>query len=550
VNASSILERNLLALSAGHPRLSRLLGATGPSPEAAFLRSRQGTLVPALAGGERPLALHSTVDPHREGRRYFELYRGAGYLVFLGLGGGYQVLPFLGDEGVCRILIVEGQAAFLRAVLERIDLRRLLLDSRVHLELEQGPERIRDFLLSDYLPAIHGNLSVVPLRPSVEARREYYEGLLDCIRAAVEQVAEDYSVQARFGRRWFTNTLANLEAAEKATAAVKPTRRALVVGAGPSLEGQLQTLRELRREALLIASDTSLPALLACGIRPDLVLSIDCQQISYHHFLQGLPEEVTLALDLASPPVLARRAPRVLFFASRHPLSLYLSAHFRPFPPIDTSGGSVAHAAVHLAQQLGAREIYLLGLDFSYPDGKAYCRGTYLYSLFGALGHRLAPLPSLFFSFMLRGQLHPQPIPGGVRYTSAALLAYKSRLESLLAGSESRIIQLPGRGLPLQLPTPPAAGRHGTGRIMAAGAPLVPWRSFLERYLEGLRALPEPEPPLSRYLQKLPEEQRALWLTLLPAAAALRERLHRQGHELLREVQSWSVGMVSRCLDR
>ena len=34
----------------------------------------------------------------------------------------------------------------------------------------------------------------------------------------------------------------------------------------------------------------------------DLVLSIDCQHISYHHFLRGYPSGAPLVLDLASPP--------------------------------------------------------------------------------------------------------------------------------------------------------------------------------------------------------------------------------------------------------
>jgi len=554
MSVSSILQRNLLALSANHPHLGELISRTDPDPAVVFLTARSGALVPALHGGGRSAAMHSLIDPIREGQRLHASYQGAGYLVFLGFGAGYQILPFLGRSEVSRIIIIEKRPPHLRALLEHIDLREILLDPRVCFLVDRNPDQIKEFILSDYLPAIYGDMKGVPLRPSVEAEQHYYKRLLTTIHEVIGMVADDYTVQAQFGKKWFVNTLANLPKVEESTVTVKPVQRAFITGAGPSLEPQIEQLRKLRDSGFLIASDTSLPALLCYGLKPDLVLSIDCQLVSYHHFLKGLPGGVPLLLDLASPPVLTRLPGKISFFASNHPLSLYLSAHWRPLPFIDTSGGNVSHAAVSLAQYLGAGEIYLLGTDFSYPEGKAYARATYLFPLFRSFESRLDPLENLFLSFILKNKnIIKERNQEQLRYTTKPLIGYKQRLEVYLRETEARVIPLPGKGVPLNLES-----RHGKsgirhGRIFAAGAPKMSWKSFLRQYRKGLEAIPAPSCPVSKYLFDLPFEQRSLWTTLYPAAAAFREHDptdERREHLLLRRVRDWSLSVISRFLDR
>lgn len=557
MSGSVILQRNLEALAAAQPEAARRLRGVEPSPEVVFLTSRGGALVPARRGGRRPVPLHSTVDPFKEGHRQLALHGSTGYLVVLGVGAGYHVLPLLTAEGVSRIVLVEADVPQFRAVLGSVDLRPLLGHSWVRLLLGVDPPSLRAFLLADYLPAVHGDLRTVPLQSVVTADPGRYGQLADAIQAAVAAVADDYSVQSRFGRRWFLNTLANLPAAQDCTVTLGPVPRAVVTGAGPSLETQVQHIPRLRAGACLIASDTSLPALRQYGILPDVVVSIDCQHISYHHFLQGLPPQVPLVLDLASPPLLARLAPRPLFFASGHPLSRLLAQRWRPLPLLDTSGGNVSHAAVSLALLLGAREVHLLGVDFSYPEGKAYSRGTYLYPVFHSAEQRLRPLEGQFFSFLMRNEsLVRQRTPAGLRYGTPSLSAYRDRLQALADSAPGRVVSLPGKGLPLrQSPPQEQTGRDpGDAGLVAAGPARCGWREFLAGYIRGLESLPPPFAPAGRYLDGLAAEQLALWATLLPAAAAL--SVPREPHpvptgeDLLAEVRNWSVSAARRFWDR
>ena len=544
---------NLLALSANMPDLSGRLSAVRPSESVLFLRSAGGLPVPAIDSPGRSIPLHSMIDPEREGNRLAERYQGAGYLIFLGIGGGYHIRPFLQQDQVSRILLINHDLSLFRALLERIDLRTILLDPRVRVLIEKETAQFKEFLLSDYLPAIDGDLNIIPLRPMVESKPLYFQTMVEQARSVIGKIADDYTVQAKFGKKWFINTLANLEAAEKSTVSIRPIHKAIVTGAGPSLELQVDRIESLRKNALLIASDTSLPALLDFGIEPDLVISIDCQQISYHHFLRGLPDHIPLVLDLASPPILTRLSNKTIFLSSGHPFSQYVSAHWRKFPVIDTSGGNVSQAAISLAQFLGADEIFLLGADFSFPEGKSYSRGTYIYPLFRSQESHLQTLESLFFSFILKNDVIIKDRMGdNLRYTTRPMIGYKERLEELLKPGNIRLTPLPGKGVPLKLPQiHPAArsSRKVIGNILAAGAPTTNWENFLQEYLSGIKALPKPYNPLSQYFHELGGNDQSLWLTQFPAAAALRESEEkRAGFELLERVREWTISIIQRHL--
>ena len=214
---------------------------------------------------------------------------------------------------------------------------------------------------------------------------------------------------------------------------------------------------------------------------------------------------------------------------------------------------------------LGAREISLVGLDFSYPEGKAYSRGTYLYPLFRSWETRLRPLETQFLSFVFKNAtIGREKVERSIRYTTRPLIGYKERLEHSLRGTAARVLQLPGPGVPLDLPGPHAGSEPAKGLGLAApaapvrgmfapGPPQRDWQEFLFGYLRDLKGLPSPRTPASAYFFDLGEGQRALWATLLPAAAAFRERvpeLRRDAARLLRDVLDWSVTAVSRALGR
>jgi hypothetical protein len=542
-----ILEINLAALSSRDPELAAAVRSSPPDRSIAFARAKNGSIVPAALrpGGQAPL--HSLYDPQHESRRLLESFKGSGCLVFLGLGGGYLVEAAFEDPQVASVLVLEKDIAALRSLLQHVPLAGLLGDGRVR--LAAGPQAVRSRLFAAWQPALMGALQTLALRPWCEAQPAWSAAAVAQLRLAIDEVRSDYGVQAHFGKRWFSNMLLNLEAAERPPARLPSGATAHVTAAGPSLERHMPLIASRGREGMLIASDTSLPALLRWGATPDAVLSMDCQIYSYHHFLQGVPARTTVFLDLASPPFLARTAGRLAFIAGGHPFARYVDSRWRRFPRVDTSGGNVAHAAVSLAGCLGARRITLHGADFSYPRGKPYSRGTYLYDFFDSSQSRVEPTESQSCGFIHRSSdLLRERHGDRWVYTTTVLREYRARMIGLIQGIDAEVIPSDGDGLDL----PRAAGPR-PAPSEATPAPSPPprgWREFLSQYAEELAGIDVPAGTPGVRFHMLDRPQRELWETILPIAARVIAEHPGQpaGEPAFAEARRWALSRISRVL--
>ena len=502
-----IFERNLLALSKNDPVLcNRLTMAVTTKNIYRFLESRSGETIPALMekdGSAHPL--HSTVDPVREGERLVSTLSEEGYIVFLGLGGAFAAEAALKFGYTKKVLVVEYDCNGLAELLSSKDYCKLFQDQRFSLLADPDPEILEKYIIDNYIPAVNGGIRVFPLRVRTDADLRFNDAA-EAVKNALDAVSRDYSVQAYFGKRWFSNIIRNLPLAQKQTSGISPIRKAVICAAGPSLEEQIPHIKELKAnkkkqtESFIIATDTSLPVLLHSDVEPDAVVSIDCQNISYQHFFSILPKKTLLFLDLASPVLIASQTKNRIFFSGGHPLSLYICRLWRSLPVLDTSGANVTYTSLSLAENLGAKEYILFGNDFSYPLGKTYARGTYIYAFFEKKQSRYASIESQHSEFLYRDLSLKKNISKKNKwcYETDSLNFYREKVfQKEKALHESKTGNL-------------ALFSSGPARQSAC--------SFLEQYKNSIKKLNSFDPLI--YQEK--NETAELLVTLLPLAAFYR----------------------------
>jgi hypothetical protein len=331
---------------------------------------------------------------------------------------------------------------------------------------------------------------------------------------------------------------------------VPPIKKAAVCAAGPSLSLQIPVIQKKRKDVFLIAVDTSLPCLLNAGITPDAVISIDCQHISYYHFMDGLPQGVLLFLDLASPPLLASRSKSFHFFTSAHPLTRYISRLWKPLPELDTSGGNVTYAAVSLAEQFGAGEIELYGADFSYPGGVSYACGAYIYSLFAKRQNRLSPLEAQCSDFLYRTPLEKisaQTEGSSWYYENRLLKFYRQRLEEKSLYMEAALFPAEGLGAPIRVGQ--IEDHKPNHKSFIIGKAAMEAQKFLEYYKSRIASLPKPEKSAALYLELLRDEDRAVFATILPLAASIKNRNSKGDYkELIEKAKAYTIKQIDRIL--
>lgn len=156
---------------------------------------------------------------------------------------------------------------------------------------------------------------------------------------------------------------------------------ALIVGAGPSLDQEIQTIKKYNDRFVVIAADAALKPLLAAGIRVDYVTSIERHNIFQLPFFQGIDQKVDaelIAFPVVHPDVLSSYPGNVRLVYRNYSFFAYFE---KAYPKgILRCGGSTSHLGVRLADYMGCRRVFLIGCDSAYEekDGKfrSHCSGT------------------------------------------------------------------------------------------------------------------------------------------------------------------------------
>lgn len=154
-------------------------------------------------------------------------------------------------------------------------------------------------------------------------------------------------------------------------------RSAYLFASGPSLEDHLEELSAafggLPAEApspLLIAVDTAYRTLLARGIRPHLVVTMDRHLTAERVIFPGTESTSLVYFPLTDPEIVSGwKGPR---FAAYSATPLYEELRSELPRAVLWSGGSVLHSAVDLAVLLGISQMTLFGADFAFIGGRTH----------------------------------------------------------------------------------------------------------------------------------------------------------------------------------
>ena len=352
-------ERNAAVLKSRWPDVfARLQTEDDASSQAELVEGLQSTL--RING----IQLTSRHDRLAEARlQAASLPPGSEVLHIYGTGLGDLPRVLLEDHGAARLRVHILNGALFALVLTLTDQDDWLSDPRIELayaadhaeirfpffalpaELELADEnnaRIRDRLVSEV--HIHfNNREFDPQSPEIVQRLEESFSL----------VSRDPDVAQLFGSQ--------------------AGREIYVIGTGPSLEQHFKKLLAVRGQVqrpLFICVDTAYRPLIAQGIVPDLVVTID-QRISERHLPAADSENIRLVyLPLGDPQVLsAWQGERYVAFS---PSPVYARLRQRIQRGMLAAGGSVIHPAVDLAVKMGATQITLFGVDFAYPMNKSH----------------------------------------------------------------------------------------------------------------------------------------------------------------------------------
>lgn len=186
---------------------------------------------------------------------------------------------------------------------------------------------------------------------------------------------------------------------------------AVIVSTGPSLDKNIDFLKEVKNRALIFAAGSALRPLLVRDIVPDLFIIIDPKKETLNQ-IKGFEDIGIPMVYLASAYSGTVSSYRGLKFIACYEKSQLKTAKENYL--IDP-GGSVSTAALDIAIKMGCSTIILVGQDLAFIDGKNHARhGTDLD----------INTPELKSMRRVMGQ------NGKMLYTTLGLLSYKYWIEN------------------------------------------------------------------------------------------------------------------------
>ena len=408
------------------------------------------------------LYVHSPRDPEREGRRLAESIiesaaDSSAPLLILGFGLGYTAKAMAEAGGNIEsqrpIIIVEKSIRILRLAFEQLDLSSLLCRNNVaFVPGGCGEGIIKALSIFEKSSGEKTAPQIIRNRTLINVDEQWYGTVENRIRAWTMRDDVNMATLKKFGRRWVRNLsrnmnairdlpgisrLAALAAQEEAAPQGKPLPVFLAAG-GPSLDGIAAALPEIRKRCIVVAVDTSLGFMQRNGVHPDFALVVDPQFWNSQHLHRCTGSHTRLVIESAAyPPVLRLPFKGMYLCGSLFPLGKFIEERVDPKGELG-AGGSVATSAWDFARILGAREIWIAGLDLAYPGLKTHFRGARFEEKALSQSRRIHPAETwLLHALREGGPFSAQAMSGGQVLTD-------HRLSFYAAWFENRFRQFPG----------------------------------------------------------------------------------------------------------
>ncbi|MBR5400987.1 MAG: motility associated factor glycosyltransferase family protein [Treponema sp.] len=382
-----------------------------------IIRAKNGSLTAQIDN----MLLHSSYNPEREAQS------AAGQLVakeketviFMGVGLGWQVcsLAQLMVKSVVpcpvkKLVIVEPDPVHFFGALYYIDWSGVFDVEQLIIAVGCPENSLMGLLEGGSINTGMSGVSaayvyVVPA--FIQHARAYFDSVIALIERNRSKNEINAATYKKFEKLWIRNSMKNLvHIGECATvsqlaegigggagiggAAGLGTGDFILVAAGPTLETLLPKISEWAKQAVIICVETALHALLKAGIQPDFIVITDPQYYAYRH-IAGLssPGSILVCPLSVHPAVFRFKCKQIVLCSEMFPVSSYFESKLGAFGDLG-AGGSVASSAWNLCRLLGARNIYLAGLDLSYPAGQTHIKGSSAEEAFLCGADRLATM--------------------------------------------------------------------------------------------------------------------------------------------------------------
>ena len=379
----STFEKNLLGVTYYlAPLAKKLIELGGNKSFNVYAGSNQLDINIIAADGSKYMYENPLKDTQNQLESFEKAYSRYGSLFIYGLGNGVLLKGILQNQTHKTIVVFEPEIEIIYIVFHLFDFSKELLSSRLIIasselftpthycvisQMEDVLNHARVYNLyinCSFYDAYHADMSKIN------------ENITSVFTHRLKVIGND-STDALIGINHTTahipDMIESIPLKNIINQRTKKTKTAIIVSTGPSLNKQLELLKQVQNHATIISVDASYPILKAHGIKPDYVTSIERVELT-SEFFNSEPSEfdkdiIFLTATLTHPTTLNYLKGRNVAYILR-PLSYELGFEDGDFGYL-ASGQSAAHLSFEMAVALEHERIIFIGQDLAYGEGRS-----------------------------------------------------------------------------------------------------------------------------------------------------------------------------------
>lgn len=325
--------------------------------------------------------IYSTYNPRMQILRYVngknQEVREKGVIFVFGFALGYlieEIMPRLKEKQV--IVVIDKDYRYFKASLSSKNYTDIIRSKKVEF-ITKFDDDTFIASLERYRQLIEfKGMTILRLESLYNAEKEFYKHVEDKIVEYARTLSVAVVTNMVLVNNFTVNALSNIAHYVRGTPINEFKGKfkdipAIVVSGGPSLNKNIDQIKEAEGKAVIIALGTTLKSLLSHGIQPDFTIAIDPTPPETKYFLD------LKDFDFDCPLIVSNEFYRKILDEHWHnPIIVTrIPDHFTAF--LDETVGrkveaipvgmTVAHTAFNFADYIGANPIVLVGQDLGFP---------------------------------------------------------------------------------------------------------------------------------------------------------------------------------------
>ncbi len=382
----SAFERNIEAIRRHCPYIEIDKLVSEPDNDKFIVEAcKNGEQTIKAKNAEGYIYIHSKYDPMREANQFAIKFKQKpdDVIVISGFGFGYHVKSMIRQcSEKNRIIIFEPDYEILKHAIRAVDLTDVFSNEKIYIIIDKTPEDVdvlcRRYFSYEYIM----NTTAIVLPPYMTLYKnqlEEFKKILFDVGKFQKIMRNTYNVT---GDLWNENFFRNMKFMVESYSIhdwylLFEDKPVVLVSAGPSLNKNLELLREIKGKVLIVCVYTALKVLEKANIRPDIIIALDASQTAFENENYVFDIPFIYLNTIESKLLDIHKGNKMVAFAS---LDNYiidvlkkLGKHIDPI----NCGESVACAALDIITKFGADPVIFIGQDLAYTNNKNHADGTF-----------------------------------------------------------------------------------------------------------------------------------------------------------------------------